>query len=171
MEDPPSPALFSYLLLILSLAVDECVIARTAIARVGASAAIDGVITWATVNCVVVRAAIEGVFTRPTVHAIVPDVSGSLVRALLAVQLIGTNSAAQNVVAWAATDTVVAGKAIGLIIATQENNEVGVCGAIFVIVSGSTRNRRRLSIAHIRSLGRRRIDDESCHEDCRRTSD
>jgi len=108
MEDPPSPALFSYLLLILSLAVDECVIARTAIARVGASAAIDGVITWATVNCLVVRAAIEGVFTRPTFHAIVPDVSGSLVRALLAVQLIGTNSAAQNVVASFAVDKIVA---------------------------------------------------------------
>jgi hypothetical protein len=157
--------------LILCLAVGECVIARTAIARVGARAAIDGVITCAAVYCVVVSAAVNVVITSPTAHGIVPDVSESLVHTGLAEHRIDTSSAAQNVVAWAATDTVVAGKAIGLISATQKSDEVVVCGAIFVIVSGSTFNRRRLSIARSLSLSRRRTDDESCHEDCRRTGD
>jgi hypothetical protein len=170
MEDPPIPGLFIYLL-ILSLTVGECVSARAAIARVSASAAIDVIITCVSIDCVVVRAASEGIITSPTAHGIAPDVSGNVVRPLLAEQHIDTVPAAQNVVACAATDTVVAGKAIGLISTTQKSNEVVVCGAIFRIVSGSTLNRRRLSIAHVRSLSSRRIDDESCHEDRRRTGD
>jgi hypothetical protein len=165
----PAPRCIYLRLLSRILAAGERVIARAPDARVIAKAAIDGVITCVSVDCVIVSAAAQSVvITGPTTYGIVPSISRNVVYTGSSEQRIVVISAAQSVVALVTTDAVIAGKAIGLIIATQKSNDVGVVGAIYRIVSSSTFLRRSQPIACLLSLGRRRTDDESYHDDYRR---